>query len=249
MDTQQNQHGSNSSKWGSQARAFVFENPWRAAVLAIAVLFFFSSLFEVNLTVTPRFLAQESGSKKTSAPSINPQEVQAFLSEILPTGIPAVYGAELEVSYNDVRSDNPRLADQTIGVMAQLDLDLTLEGKNLERYIDVLYRQHGGMSCEYCCDVPAIIFENGEPACGCAHSYAMRGLAKYLILNHGDSMSDEEILTEMGKWKVLFFPDIHATKAAVMKGQGMGIDYVSLTSNENRGIERGSEGGDMVGGC
>ncbi len=157
---------------------------------------------------------------------------------IIPMGIPEVYGAELDISYDDVSLSDPKKADATIEVMSKLDRTIELSGNNLERYIDILYHQHGGISCEYCCGVQSIIFENGEAACGCAHSFAMRGLAKYLILEHGDSMIDVEILTEIGKWKVLFFPGIHTQKAAVMEAQGIEVDYISLTTNANRGIEQ-----------
>ena len=77
----------------------------------------------------------------------------------------------------------------------------------------------------------------------------MRGLAKYLIKNHPKEFSDDEILGELGKWKVLFFPDIHKTKAAVLKEQGIEINYINLASNKYRGIEKGSSAGEMVGGC
>ena len=103
--------------------------------------------------------------------------------------------------------------------------------------------------CEYCCGAPSVIFDNGQAACGCAHSYAMRGIAKYLITEHADEYSDEEILAEMGKWKVLFFPQQHMAKAAALEGKGIEADYVNLASNKYRGIEKGSEQGGMVGGC
>lgn len=175
----------------------------------------------------------------------------ALLADIIPTGIPAVYGAELNIKYDDVSSLDPSAADLAIEKMSKYDLELTLAGENLERYIDILYHQHEGFSCEYCCGAKAIIFENGEMACGCAHSYAMRGLAKYLILNHGEEMTDDQILEELGKWKVLFFPDVHMQKAGVMQSSGIPVNYISLTTNQNRGIEQKGSGasGGMVGGC
>ena len=99
-----------------------------------------------------------------------------------------------------------------------------------------------------------VIFENGERACGCAHSYAMRGLAKYLLVNHPE-MSDYEILNELGKWKVLFFPGIHEKKAQVLKANGIDTaDYVNLASNLYRGAENQAttstgSNSQMVGGC
>ena len=167
-------------------------------------------------------------------------------SDIIPTGIPEVYGKELGVSYDDVSPNDPRKADATINVLSNIDKSETLTGKDLERYISIASK----ISCEYCCGAASIIFSNGQPACGCAHSYSMRGLAKYLIKNHGDEFSDEQILEELGKWKVLFFPGIHETKAQVLKSQGIEINYINLASNKYRGIEKGQQsGGGMVGGC
>ena len=167
-------------------------------------------------------------------------------SEIIPTGIPKIYGKELSVSYDDIYPHNPRKADPTIGVLGNLDTSITLSGDNLQRYINIASQ----ISCEYCCGAESIIFSNGQAACGCAHSYAMRGLAKYLIKNHPSEFTDDEILSELGKWKVLFFPGIHETKAAVLKSQGIELNYINLASNKYRGIEKGQQAsGGMVGGC
>src|SRR3990167_725634 len=171
-------------------------------------------------------------------------------SEIIPTGIPEVYGEELGISYDYVSPNNPKLADDTIRFLGNIDVVETLEGEDMERYIDILYNQYNGISCEYCCGARAIIFENGDMACGCAHSYAMRGLTKYLIKYHTE-MSDEQILTEVGKWKVLFFPGILEGKASVMKSYGIETSYINLTTNTYRGIEQGkaSGGSSQVGSC
>jgi len=167
-------------------------------------------------------------------------------SEIIPTGTPKIYGKELGVSYDDISPNDPRKADATIDVLGNLDTSINLEGADLQRYINIASQ----ISCEYCCGAESVIFSNGQPACGCAHSYAMRGLAKYLITKHSSEYSDDEILSEMGKWKVLFFPGIHETKAAVLKAQGIELNYINLASNKYRGIETGqASGGSMVGGC
>lgn len=167
-------------------------------------------------------------------------------SEIIPTGTPKVYGEELKISYDDVSPNNQQLADQTISVLSNIDKSETLTGDDLTRYIRIASQ----ISCEYCCGAESVIFKNGQPACGCAHSYSMRGLAKYLIKYHGDEFTDDEILEEMGKWKVLFFPGIHEQKAAVLKSKGIELNYINLASNKYRGIEKGqASGGGMVGGC
>ncbi len=166
--------------------------------------------------------------------------------DVIPKGEPKVYGKELGVKFDDVSPNDPKKADATIGVLSNLDKTITLEGDNLQRYIKI----GSQISCEYCCGAASIIFSDGKPACGCAHSYSMRGLAKYLIKNHGKEFTDDQILEELGKWKVLFFPGVHETKAAVLKSKGIEINYINLASNKYRGIEKGQQSsGAMVGGC
>jgi len=166
-------------------------------------------------------------------------------SNIIPKGTPAIYGSELGLKYDDVSVNNPGLAEATINKLSQYE-DIELSQEQMTRYV----RIGGSISCEYCCGANSIIFSNGERACGCAHSYAMRGIAKYLLTEHPD-MSDEEILSELGKWKVLFFPGIHEQKAKILESKGIdSTNYINLASNIYRGIEQGqTSGGQMVGGC
>jgi len=119
-----------------------------------------------------------------------------------------------------------------------------LEGDKLDRYIKIT----NSISCEYCCGAQSITFPDGQAACGCAHSYAMRGLAKYLLTKHSD-MADDQILNELGKWKTLFFPDSINAKAQILKDEGIELDYINLASNKYRGAEQGNAQGNMVGGC
>ncbi len=175
------------------------------------------------------------------------QEGIVSASKIIPNGVPAIYGKELGVSYDDVSASNPKLADTIIRRLAEYE-NSNLNDEQMQRYI----RIGSSISCEYCCGAEAIIFSNGERACGCAHSYAMRGLAKYLLINNPE-MTDLEILSELGKWKVLFFPGVHEQKAKVLEANGIdSTNYVNLASNLYRGIEQGQtsgSGGNMVGGC
>lgn len=165
--------------------------------------------------------------------------------DVIPKGVPSIYGNELGISFDDVSPNDQRKADATIRKLATLDTQINLQGANLERYIRIGTQ----ISCEYCCGADAIIFPNGNAACGCAHSYAMRGLAKYLIEKHNNEYTDEQILEELGKWKTLFFPGIMTQKAAVLKQKGIELNYINLASNKYRGIEQGASGGGMVGGC
>lgn len=168
---------------------------------------------------------------------------------IIPAGIPEIYGQELGIRYDDVSPSDQRLADATIRKMSQYENnDLSTEQNS--RYIDILYNLNNGISCEYCCGARSIIFENGQRACGCAHSYAMRGLTKYLLIEHGDEYTDAEIQAEVAKWKTLFFPQQMQSKAQIMQENDLEVTYESLGSNQYRGIEEGvKSAGQMVGGC
>ncbi|MBI2653712.1 hypothetical protein HYX02_02765 [Candidatus Woesearchaeota archaeon] len=182
-------------------------------------------------------ISQLKGIKKTSTSNNQNNQITAQSAfsgiDVIPKGIPRLYGKELGVSYDDVSASNQQKADATIKRLGTLDEQINLNGKEIERYISIASQ----ISCEYCCGVESIIFSNGKPACGCNHSYAMRGLAKYLIKNHGDEFTNDEILEELGKWKTLFFPDAIAKKAAILKGKGIELNYINLASNKYRVIE------------
>lgn len=186
-----------------------------------------------------------TGFASLSSPSSSQSSGNSAVSlDVLPEGVPEIYGEELGISYDDISASNPQEADSTIRKLALLDTSIKREGKNLERYTAITT----SISCEYCCSAEAITFSNGEPACGCAHSYAMRGLAKYLLTNHSSEFSDAEILEELGKWKALFFPEQTVQKAGILSSQGIELSYINLSSNKYRGIEQGSSS-NMVGGC
>lgn len=112
----------------------------------------------------------------------------------IPTGTPEIYGLELGVTFDGD-------SDKMITILRQYE-DAALDESQMKRYVDVGSR----IACEYCCGVKTLVFKNGQRACGCAHSYAMRGLAKYLIINHAAEYTDDEILDELAKWKATYFP-------------------------------------------
>ena len=173
-----------------------------------------------------------------------------IIEEIIPTGIPSIYGRELGVSFDDISPNDPARANAAINLLAELDQSINLNANDNERYINVLYKLENGISCEYCCGARAIIFADGKPACGCAHSYAMRGVTKYLITKHGSEYTDEQLLEEAGKWKVLFFPGPMQLKASILQSKGIELNYINLASNKYRGIEKGlGTASGMVGGC
>jgi len=154
----------------------------------------------------------------------------ATVDDIIPSGIP-FYGKELGVSYDDVIA--------SLDILAELDNYPDGPDENvvwLDRYISIGMRT----SCEYCCSAETLVFDDGKAACGCKHSWGMRGLLAWL-LEHYPEKSDDEILTEVNKWKALFFPKQTLQKAA--KAQEAGdVDYEKIL-NEMKDVP------DMVGGC
>lgn len=210
-----------------------------AQIAIVAVLVFLLAYNLGKFSGTGKLAGINSGNTISNVGTVS-------ASEIIPKGVPEVYGKELGVSYDDVSAANSQTTESAIKVLSNLDNSITLTGDNLQRYIKI----GSAIACEYCCGAETLVFSNGQAACGCAHSYAMRGLAKYLIKNHGKEVTDDQILEELGKWKVLFFPDVHETKAAVLKSKGIELNYINLASNKYRGIETGQDnGGSMVGGC
>lgn len=127
--------------------------------------------------------------------NIGEDAVKLALSE----GMPDIYGQEMNVSFDQVQA--------AINVMKRYDPTygqnkIILGGDALKRFIDVGLK----ISCEYCCGAASIIRSNGDAACGCAHSQAMRGLLAYLIQNHGNEYSNDELLRELARWKAMYFP-------------------------------------------
>ncbi len=118
----------------------------------------------------------------------------------IPTGVPEVYGEELNISFDRVQDaiNKVRIFGPTYG---QGSNKIVLAGDDLKRYIDIGFK----IACEYCCNVKTLVNKDGSAACGCAHSIMMRGLTAYLIKNHSE-LTNEEILQELTKWKTTYFP-------------------------------------------
>ena len=141
--------------------------------------------------------AQISDLPASAAAYIKFKEIKA---SFVPTGVPEVYGQELNISFDEVQDaiDKTRGFGPTYGTEKE---KIILTGNDLKRYIDIGFQ----IACEYCCGVDTLVFEDGEAACGCAHSIMMRGLTAYLIQNHPE-VSNEWILEELTKWKRTYFP-------------------------------------------
>ena len=147
------------------------------------------------------------------APATPATSVGDPISLAIATGVPAVYGQELNVSYDAVEASMTTLSayDPDYG-----SKPLTLTAEQQQRYIAIGSR----ISCEYCCGARAIVAPNGKAACGCAHSQAMRGLATYLLARHGAEVNDDQILRELARWKARFFPKQMIAKVSSQRASG-----------------------------
>ena len=178
--------------------------------------------------------AQASASQAQAAQPSD-AELAKLVEQIIPRGTPDIYGAELKVSF-----DQPV---EGMNALATLDGDLNPSGKlhfaDLGPNEQARYLKVGSMiACEYCCGAKTLVAPNGKPACGCAHSAAMRGLAMYLLKNHASEYTDEQILDQLSKWKTMFFPKQTIQKAVNLQAEGKGVSANSLNQLP-----------DMVGGC
>lgn len=134
-------------------------------------------------------------------------EVLAYLrfkeikESFVPSGVPELsYGKELGVNFDKVQEsmNKLRVYGPTYGEEGK---KITLTGKDKERYINIASQT----ACKYCCGAKALVREDGEAACGCAHSIVMRALAAFLIKNY-PQLSDQRILEELNTWRKTFFP-------------------------------------------
>lgn len=73
-------------------------------------------------------------------------------------------------------------------------------------------------TCDFCCGGPNSVTTINR--CGCAHSFAWQGMAKFFIKNY-PQYTDEQILGEMTKWKALWYP------------KGMIQDYLVFTGQQS----------------
>ena len=142
-------------------------------------------------------------------------KLESALKEISPKGIPDVYGSELGISYDEPIKGMTILNqyDDLNGPDGRGTKAIVLNQDKQSRYVKITNM----IGCEFCCGAQTITTKTGEPACGCAHSGAMRGLAKYILQNHPE-MNDEQILNELVKWKILFFPKDMAQQYLERKG-------------------------------
>ncbi len=178
----------------------------------------------VSVPLQPPQVSSDSNqiAKVRTAGNLTVGERKAVFEQILPHGTPPTYGNELGISF-----DQPETA---ISVLSKLDGDWVNE-KNGIRFSDLnaaeqqRYLAIGSrIACEFCCGARTLVAKDGKPACSCAHSAAMRGLAKYLLQKHAVEFSDQQILEELTKIKTISFPKQMVQRALELKALGKGID-------------------------
>lgn len=190
------------------------------------------ALLEQKIEINNMSLSQTQTSAGTSSSST--ANTLSF-EEFLPKGVPSVYGASLGVSF-----DKPV---ESLEIMKYLDGDLYPEGTI--KFADLTPEQQQdyiligtSISCEFCCGAKAVTSPDGTPACGCAHSAAMRGLAMHILINHPGEMTNDEILQELQNWKKMYFPKQMYQRALELQAAGQSTNTQLLDQIP-----------DMVGGC
>lgn len=169
------------------------------ALVALLILFNQVQLSQASALAGIRSpLTIKSFSARTSL-ALTGDPTKDAITVVIPHGTP-FYGESLGVSFDD--------PIKGLEIIANLDpaygrnkVQLTPDEK--QRYIKILTIP--SMGCQYCCGADTSVTQSGQPTCGCKHSWAMRGLAAYLIKNNPE-LTDEEIMREISKWKGLFFP-------------------------------------------
>jgi len=186
-----------------------------------------------TLEQSVQMLAQEIKELRTLNPYYRFKEIKAAT---IPTGVPPGYGDVLQVSFDQVQASMDILS--RMGPTFGAD-KIKLSGPDLERYIRVGEQT----ACRYCCGARTLVSSDGEAACRCGHSQAMRGLAAYLITEQGERYSDEEIVAELNKWRTTYFPKqtLAETLWAMKRAGEPGIEELEAEFPEFMP--------DMVGGC
>ncbi len=181
-------------------------NPALIALLVIAVALLALNQWQIA-TVSGKLSAAQVAQVNAQAQpgaqsSTDAAALQAAIAAVIPQGQPW-WGAELGVTFDDPVAMLKVLNyyDDLEGNSGRGSKPIVLSAAAQQRYIAI------GMSisCEYCCGASTMVFQDGTPACGCAHSGAMRGLAKYLLSKYPER-SDAEILGEVAKVKAISFP-------------------------------------------
>lgn len=157
---------------------------------------------------------------ETPAPKSTGNPTQDAIAAVVPTGTPfyVLEGSGSEkikgTSFDDPLTSQKvwasLLGSRRFGTANAIQLTPE-EEQRWQRIVSVF-------TCDYCCGGPNSVTTINR--CGCAHSYAWQGMAKFFI-EYYPNYSDEQIMGEMTKWKGLWYP------------KGMIQDYLVYTGQQS----------------
>ena len=181
---------------------------------------------EISQTISKETSRAVPNSENLSVEAAAYIKFKEIKTSFMPSGVPDVYGQEFGISFNKVQDaiNKVTVLDPTYGPGGKKIALTDLTTAELERYKKI----GASIACEYCCGVKTLTNEDGTAACGCDHSQMMRGLTAYLTKNHPQEFTDEEILTELTKWKRTYFPKqtLSAELAKRAKAGEPGIEQI-----------------------
>ncbi|MBI2541826.1 hypothetical protein HYV80_03905 [Candidatus Woesearchaeota archaeon] len=168
-------------------------------------------------------LVEWSTISETPAPKSTGNPTQDAIAAVVPTGTPfyilegpgseKIKGATFDDPITSQKAWAGLLGSRRFGTENAIQLTPE-EQQRWQRLTSVF-------TCDFCCGGPSSVTTINS--CGCAHSYAWQGMAKFFIKYYPD-YTDEQILGEMTKWKGLWYP------------QGMIQDYLVYTGQQSATI-------------
>ncbi len=124
------------------------------------------------------------------------------IAAVVPKGVP-FYAPE------GISFDDPLTAQK---LWKQMGKSVQLSADQQQRWQKLV----GLFTCDFCCGGPSGVTIISR--CGCAHSYAWQGMAKFFVASYPD-YTDEQILGEMTKWKAVWYPKGMVEYYMVYNGQ------------------------------
>ncbi len=156
---------------------------------------------------------------ETPAPKSTGNPTQDAIASVVPTGTPfyVLEGPAVE-KIKGVTFDDPITSQKVWASLLGSRRFGTANAIQLTPEEEQRWNKLTGVfTCDFCCGGPNSVTTINR--CGCAHSYAWQGMAKFFI-RYYPNYSDEQILGEMTKWKGLWYP------------QGMIQDYLVYTGQQ-----------------
>ncbi len=124
------------------------------------------------------------------------------IAAVVPTGVP--FYAPEGISFDDP------LTAQKLWRQVGNNIQLTAEQQQRWSRIVSLF------TCDFCCGGASGVTTINR--CGCAHSKAWQGMAKFFVANYPE-YTDEQVMGEMTKWKAVWYPKGMVEYYLVYNGQ------------------------------